>query len=88
MFTLPSEKGPTLKGNDLVPLGREFFPFRVEPFSEGAWHAGKKANEKLQKLSPLLAQLMPWPVIRRPSIVSFSHFHHLLQNNKLDWAEI
>ena len=27
-------------------------------------------------------QLMPWPVVHRPFIVSFSHFRHLLQNHK------
>ena len=32
-------------------------------------------------------QLMQWPVVRRPSVVSFSHFRHLLQNHKFDWAE-
>ena len=26
-------------------------------------------------------------IVRRPSVVSFSHFRHLLQNDKLDWAE-
>ena len=31
MFLLPSEKGSTLKGNNLLP----FFPFRADSFSEG-----------------------------------------------------
>ena len=34
-----SEKGSTLKGKNLLPLfapkGSKFFPFRVDPFSEG-----------------------------------------------------
>ena len=31
----PSEKGSTLKGKNLLPFGSKFFPFRVDPFSEG-----------------------------------------------------
>ena len=30
-----SEKGSTLKGKNLVPPGSKFFPFRIDPFSEG-----------------------------------------------------
>ena len=32
-------------------------------------------------------QLMPWPVVRRPSVVSFLHFPHLLKNAKSDGAK-
>ena len=34
LFCLPSEKGSTLKGKNLLP-GIKFFPFRVDPISEG-----------------------------------------------------
>ena len=34
----PSEKGSTLKGKNLLPVGR---PFRTDPFSEEAWFEGK-----------------------------------------------
>ena len=42
-FHLPSIKGSALKGKDLLPRprgrgaerGSKFFPFRVDPFSEG-----------------------------------------------------
>ena len=34
-FCLPSEKEPTLKG-------KNSFPFRVDPFLEGTWYAGKQ----------------------------------------------
>ena len=37
LFCLPSEKGSTLKGKNLLPIGSKFFPFRVDPFLEGAW---------------------------------------------------
>ena len=30
---------------------------------------------------------MPWPVVRRPSVVSVSHFRELLQNCRLDGAD-
>ena len=39
-------------GRDFGILGSKFFPFEVDSFSEG--HGVQKANEKLQKLSPLL----------------------------------
>ena len=41
LFCPPSEKGSTLKGKNLLPKGSKFFPFRVDPFSEGAWCAEK-----------------------------------------------
>ena len=31
----PFLKGPTLKGNNLLPLGSKFFPFIIDPLSEG-----------------------------------------------------
>ena len=31
----PFEKGPTLKGKKLARLASKFFPFRLDPFSEG-----------------------------------------------------
>ena len=37
VFLLPSGKKSTLKGKKLLPLGNQFFPFRVKPFSEMAW---------------------------------------------------
>ena len=36
VFCLPSEKGSTLKGKNLL-LGSKFFPFRVDP-----WYAGEQ----------------------------------------------
>ena len=48
---LPSEKGSTLKGKNLLPLGVNSFLFRVDPLSEGDWCA--KTQKKKQKLSPL-----------------------------------
>ena len=36
LFYLSSGKGSTLKRKNLLPLGSQFFLFRVEPFSEGA----------------------------------------------------
>ena len=30
-----SEKGSALKGKNLLPTRSKFFPFRVDPFSEG-----------------------------------------------------
>ena len=33
LFCLPSEKGSTLKGKNLLP-GKLFFPFRVDHFSD------------------------------------------------------
>ena len=40
-------------------------------------------RSKIVKFSS--GQPMQWPVVR-PSVVSFSHFRHLLQNHKLDWV--
>ena len=48
LFFLPSEKGSTLNGKNLLPL----FLFRVDPFQKG--FTCRKANRKSQKLSPLL----------------------------------
>ena len=31
----PSEKGSTLYGKNLLPLGANYFPYRIDPFSEG-----------------------------------------------------
>ena len=39
MFYLPTEKGSTLKGNNLLP-----FPIRVDTFLEGDWCAGKETR--------------------------------------------
>ena len=49
------EKESTLKGKNLLPMiyskrkefapyGSKFFPFRVDPFSEGAWFAWKQTE--------------------------------------------
>ena len=35
----PYWKGSTLKRKEFVPSGNKFFPFRVDPFSEGVWYA-------------------------------------------------
>ena len=51
MFCLPSGKGIYSKRKEFAPRGSKFFHFRVEPFSEGGWWAGKD-NRKSQKLSP------------------------------------
>ena len=34
-FCLPSENGSYQKGKNLLPRGSKFFPFKVDPFSEG-----------------------------------------------------
>ena len=59
LFSLPSEKGCTLKGKNLLPrgansflleytplqkLGRKFFPFREHPFSGGVSCSGKQTG--------------------------------------------
>ena len=31
----PSKKRSTLKGKNLLPMGANFFPFRVDPFQKG-----------------------------------------------------
>ena len=56
-----SEKGFTLKGNNLAPhlspWMQIFFPFRVDLFSEGAWRAepaNKQPARMSQKLFPLV----------------------------------
>ena len=41
-FCLPSEKGSTLKGKNLLP-------FRVRPFSEGIWFAGEQTRSFLPR---------------------------------------
>ena len=38
LFCPSSEKESSLKGKNLLP----FFPFRVDPFSEGSWCVGKQ----------------------------------------------
>ena len=43
IILLPSERRSTVKGKNLHPLGAKgskFFPFRVDPFPEGAWRIG------------------------------------------------
>ena len=48
LFWIPSEKGSSLKGKicwkdvyskrkEFAPTGSKFFPFRADPFSDGAW---------------------------------------------------
>ena len=46
---VPSVKGSVLKGENLLPLGSKFSPFRVD--KRGLMY--RKANSKSQKLSPL-----------------------------------
>ena len=44
LFCLPFESGSAL--NEFAPLGRLFFPFRLDPFSEGTQCAGTKQEVK------------------------------------------
>ena len=37
-------KGVNSKRKELAPKGSQFFPFRVDPSSEGAWCAGKQTG--------------------------------------------
>ena len=41
LFHIQSEKGSALKGKN---LGANSFPFKVEPFTEGIWCAGKQTG--------------------------------------------
>ena len=43
LFCLPSEKGSTLKGKNLLPVGANF-PFRVDPFLEGTCYVSKQSG--------------------------------------------
>ena len=54
-FSLPSEKGSSLKGKNLLPMGANYFPFRVDLLSEGTWCAGLKTGS--QKSCLLWAEL-------------------------------
>ena len=51
LFGLPSEKGSTLEGKNLLPIGRKFFPFRVGHFSEGVQCVGKRTGNHKNCLS-------------------------------------
>ena len=44
LLCLPSEKGSTPKGKNLLPIGSKFFPFSVDPFLEGTWCAGNQTG--------------------------------------------
>ena len=63
LFRLPSEKRSTLR-EELAPLGGKFFPFKVDPFSEGDWCIGKQ-KRKLQKFSPLYKMVENLPRVSR-----------------------
>ena len=52
-FYLPSEKGDYTKRTEFAPFRSKFFPFRVDPFSEGSWSPNRKANRNSQKLPAL-----------------------------------
>ena len=47
LFSLLSKKGSTLKGHTLLP----FFPFRVDPFSEGDKCTGRKRGSHVKFVS-------------------------------------
>ena len=50
LFLFPSEKGCTLKGKSLLPLGSKLFPFRVYHFQKGL---GVQASKQKEESSPL-----------------------------------
>ena len=70
VLLLPSEKGSTLKGKNLLPPGNKFFPFRVDPFSEEVWHI----VQKVRNYSYLLYKL--WKICR-VYIIPFSMIEHI-----------
>ena len=39
LFLIPFLKDTYSKRKEFAPLGSKFFPFRVDPFSEGIWCA-------------------------------------------------
>ena len=49
---------------ELAPLGGKFFPFRVDPFSEGDWCIGKQKRMS-QKSSPLYKMVENLPRVSR-----------------------
>ena len=49
IFFFSSEKGSTLNGKNLLPHGSKFFPFRVDPFQNGARQPGL-CCQKWQKI--------------------------------------
>ena len=60
---IPPEKGSTLKGKNLLPLGANSFCLELTSFQEGL--VCRKGNRKSQKLSPLaeMAKIPPGVVI-------------------------
>ena len=53
-FHIPSERESTVKGKNLLPYaphGSKFFPFRVDPFSEG-FVAKKTKKEAIKSYLP------------------------------------
>ena len=56
----PACKGSYSKRKEFVPIGSILFPFRVDPFSEGALNAVNQ-NKMSQKLSPMygIAEYLP-----------------------------
>ena len=53
-FCLPSEKGSTLKGENLLP-------FRVDPYSEGYWHSVKQTGSHKTGRPNLLIKHIQYP---------------------------
>ena len=61
---LPFEKGSTLKGKNLLPLGRKFFSFRVDSFSER--RDVQESKEGVPWLSPLSKMAGDLPCVLSP----------------------
>ena len=44
LFSSPYWKGVYSKRKEFAPRGSKFYPFRVDPFSEGYWREGKQSG--------------------------------------------
>ena len=66
VLCFPSGKGYTLKGNNLILLEAFFFPFRLDPFSEGAWCAESQARS--QSCLPCKNRRKSTECIKSPSV--------------------
>ena len=58
LFLTPSENGSTLKGKNLLNESK-FFPFRVDPFSEGDWCAGMQSESHKSCLPCKMTENLP-----------------------------